>query len=292
MKVVVLSRRSSGVLFGTVLSFVFWSSFWGSLLLQCGDVEMNPGPGPPKQIQTRLSSSGVGGKAGTPPLSDPSLADLMEKLNGMDSRMNEKLDGVQSDMAAIKQQFGRLQGEVDGLKKEVESLRQENQELKDHNNTLWSKVEGLEKKSDDLEGRSKRHNLIFYGLDREQNETNASCESRLQELFLDKLDFHDELPMDRVHRLGNKSDSPLIARCTFYKDKVRILKAKNKLKGTNIFVTEDFPVSVREIRKKLNKIAKAKREEGKKVTMVYDHLLMDGEKFSLDEDGVSLVKMK
>ena len=140
MKVVVLSRRSSGVLFGTVLYFFFWSSFWGSLLLQCGDVEMNPGP--PKQIQTRLSSSGAGSKAGTPP-SDPSLADLMEKLNGMDSRMNEKLDGVQNDVAAIKQQFGRLQGEVDGLKREMESLRQENRELKDHNNALWSKVEGL-----------------------------------------------------------------------------------------------------------------------------------------------------
>ena len=107
------------------------------------------------------------------------------------------------------------------MKDEVADLRREN-------GALWNKVGCLEKKADDLEGRSKRNNLLFYGIDREEDETTESCEDRLRDIFTDKLELSGDIEFDRVHRISPKPNSPLIARCMFYKDKVKILKAEGK----------------------------------------------------------------
>ena len=71
-----------------------------------------------------------------------------------------------------------------------------------------------------------------------------------QELLTGKLEMHESPQFDRVHRPSAKPDSPIVARCTFYEDKETMMKAKTKLKGSNIFTSEDFSSRVCEIRGK------------------------------------------
>ena len=279
------------------------------LMLLIGGVEPNPGPGQGEgaaadggktadirhMMQTRSNSgttgsnsnSGGGSKSGSVPSHthpQPTLLDVMNKLTSMDNSMSTLVN----DVADIKGHFSAMQEEVNELRREVEDLKRENQELKDHREALWKSVDGLERKTDDLECRSKRNNLIFYGLEKRDNETTANCEERLNELFTDTLELSESVPFDRVHRLGDKPNAPLIARCTYYKDKAKILKAKNKLKGSNIFIGEDFSERMRTVRKKLTMIMKEKRSEGKQVSLVYDHLIIDGKKYILKEDGMGV----
>jgi hypothetical protein len=148
----------------------------------------------------------------------------------------------------------------------------------------------VENNVDDLEGRSRRQNLLFHGLKREEGETQESLELRLRDVFTDKMDIMDHIEFDRVHRLGNKVSAPVIARLTYYKDKIKLLRAKKKLMGSDIFIGEDFSRGVREIRKRLSQFLKAKKEAGQNVKMVFDHLVVEGEKFFLADDGESLVK--
>lgn len=68
------------------------------------------------------------------------------------------------------------------------------------------------------------------------------------------------------------------------------MKEKKILKGTNIFVGEDFSKAVRETRKKLQVIFKEKRSHNANVKMIHDHLLIDGKRFFLSADGESLVE--
>ena len=89
-----------------------------------------------------------------------------------------------------------------------------------------------------------------------------------------------------VHRLSSKPNSPVIARCAFFKDKVNILKDKRKLQGSNISIGEDFCARVRDIRRKLTPHLKAKRNEGCRVSMVFDHLLVDGKRFTVDDYNI------
>ena len=77
----------------------------------------------------------------------------------------------------------------------------------------------------------------------------------------------------------------------FFKDKVKILKAKRKLQGTNVFIAKDFSSRVRDVRRRLVPHLKKARSENKKCMMVFDHLIIDAKKFALD-DGDNLKEMR
>lgn len=118
--------------------------------------------------------------------------------------------------------MGKLQSKVDDLKDHVVHLEKENESLRLSNIKLTKSVQNLEKKTDELEGHSRRNNLIFHGLVREEGETSATCEERLRELFTDRLEIAEDIRLDRIHRLSTKPNAPLIARFTFYKDKTTV----------------------------------------------------------------------
>ena len=310
-KTLVVRSRATGVMFGLLLVYLYW----GSLIYQCGDLELNPGPGPgpapapgPKDNmrQTRLASAGAGGtasldktgnqpgSASTPTTSkvkEPTLSDVMQKLSMMSSSMDTKFEEVKKEVHDLREDYAALQGELRDMKTEVTELRQENRNLLQTNQDLTARLCNLERKADDLEGRSKRNNLIFYGMQKSTGETNADCEGMVKDLLTDKLELSEDIEFDRVHRLNSKSDSPVIARCAFYKQKLTILKAKRKLQGSGVFIGEDFSSRVREIRRKLTPHLKKAKKDGKNASMVFDHLFIDGRKFSLG-DGDNLIEMR
>ena len=125
----------------------------------------------------------------------------------------------------------------------------------------------------------------MHGMLRLPNETSDSCEGRLRDLLIDKLEMHDDVKFDRVHRINSRQDSPVIACCTFFKQKQAIMKARKMLKGTDIFINDDFTDRVRGIRKSLAPHLRKAREDGKRATLVFDHLLIDSKKFGLDGAG-------
>ena len=272
--------------------------FFFTLLLLCGDVEANPGPDHNKaaknsdgtNVHTRPATRQMTLSMATAPAPvELTLSDIMARLAMMDSTVCEKLDSVKEDVRTIKDKMEMLQSEIDGLKDHVRHLQTENDTLRLNNNDLIEKVQKLEKKTDDLEGRSRRNNLIFHGLEREADETSSSCEDRLREIFTDRLELAEDIMLDRVHRLSDKPNAPLIARFTLYKHKTSVLRAKQKLKGTNIFVSEDFSETVREVRKKLRTFIPELKTAGKRVKMVHDHLLVDGKKLFVSSDGQNLI---
>ncbi|KAL8580697.1 hypothetical protein ACOMHN_004738 [Nucella lapillus] len=76
----------------------------------------------------------------------------------------------------------------------------------------------------------------------------------------------------------------------FLKDKVSILKAKWKLKGSDLFIGEDFSLRVRTLRKKLVPHLKAAKDQKKRATMIYDHLLIDGKQYVLGDDDNGIIE--
>ncbi|KAK7101559.1 hypothetical protein V1264_019923 [Littorina saxatilis] len=151
----------------------------------------------------------------------------------------------------------------------------------------------MERKADDLENRSNRNNFILYGLERNEGETSEDCEGILQDLITDKLEMAGDIVFDRVHRLNGKADSPLIARCASYKvDKLQILRAKRKLHGSQISIGDDFSRRVREIRRNLVPRLKQARDEQKKATLTFDHLYIEGKKFTFDLQKNTVIEMR
>ena len=284
-----LRNRADGVMVGLLLFLLYF----GNLIHQCGDVELNPGP--PKldtMRQTRLSNvrgnsserqkgdSVAGASANA--AGEPTLRDVMGAL----SNMNSKFDDMKQEMKHISDLFCAMQEEMSELKQENVDLRSKCEELDNANTALADEVARQEKKLDDLENRSRRNNILIRGIGRSENETWQNCEEAVRELFTDQLELAEDVVFERVHRLNQKEDSPIIACCSLYKQKEEIMKARSKLADTGYSISDDHSFRVRDIRKKLYPHLKSAKEAGKKAKMVYDHLVIESKKYVLDGDNI------
>ena len=310
VKTLRLKTRFQGCLMGFVLTL----TFCGSLLMQAGDIESNPGPGRGGSsggvgarggatVQTRLSqsvtgspdraSSGVGGEGSIMNEMKRLFAEfstqqqqqhqmstdkVLTKMNELETKINQKFDAVNTEIEHLQTEMSVLQEENDGLRTAYDELAQ--------------RVVTLEQRADDQESRSKRNNLLFFGIKRDENETTQASENKVKDILRQNLELTDNIEFDRAHRVGTKSEAPIIVKCTFYKDKLKILRNKNKLEGTQMYVKEDFPANVRHIRKILGALTKTHRDRGERVKVVYDHVYIDNKKYVLNENQDGLIETR
>ena len=95
------------------------------------------------------------------------------------------------------------------------------------------------------------------------------CETKIKNIFQEKLEIHDDIIIERAHRTKGKTTKNNTATRTFviklanYKDKSMILRNVHKLKGSDIFINEDFSKQTTDLRKELWKEVKQLRSEGK-----------------------------
>lgn len=128
----------------------------------------------------------------------------------------------------------------------------------------------------ELEDRSRRDNLIFYGIPDNSSETWAESEGHIRDICSRFLEF--ELPegaISRAHRLGSFAASktrPIITKFWSFKTKDHILSLKNKLKNTDFSLSEDFCQATRHCRKKLIEFGKA---NGQSFSLRYNKLVMN-----------------
>lgn len=164
--------------------------------------------------------------------------------------------------------------------------------LKQELNSVKSIVEQLTAKNDDLENRSRRNNVIFHGISKEPEETNASLLSKVSQLITDELEM--ECPrIERCHRLGKGSEGrppPTIIKLLNFNDKIAIMKSARNIEDPNVRVTEDFTARVHIIRKKLWEATKSFRDAGTNVRIIYDHVFIDNVRHDWDNASNCLIR--
>ena len=74
----------------------------------------------------------------------------------------------------------------------------------------------------------------------------------------------------------NKRRDQGVRACATGCDKAHVRKSKQKLRGSNVFIGEDFSLRERETRRKLTPHLNTAKDDGKGVTMVFDHLVIEG----------------
>ena len=103
------------------------------------------------------------------------------------------------------------------------------------------------------------------GLKEYDGENEIELEKRVKDLVKKKLHIDDDIEMDRIHRTGAKRENhprTVIFRVLRYKDKMKILKEGRKLKGTNIWINEDYSRKTVEMRKVLLQQIKTRAANG------------------------------
>nr|XP_037287721.1 uncharacterized protein LOC119180694 [Rhipicephalus microplus] len=99
----------------------------------------------------------------------------------------------------------------------------------------------------------------------------------------------------RMHRIGRKTQNrerPVILKLYNFSEKMLVLRNCGKLKGTAISISEDFSARVQDLRKKLWQSAKEDRDNGAKVTLVFDKLKIDDDLYKWNEAKNARVSLR
>ena len=182
---------------------------------------------------------------------------IISKLNDLTTRVSEQ----DETLTAVTMQ-------VTDLEKQIKSLEAD----KAH---LISKV-------DDIENRSRRNNLVFYGVPEAEQ---SSCVETVKDIFAFVGLNPDEIPIERCHRTPtfrrNDQEKPRMIHVAFQtfsqKEMVRkecIKKFKtSQFMGKKVFVDDDFSDRIRRLRREKMDTFKRLKAENKRPFFVYPAII-------------------
>ena len=176
---------------------------------------------------------------------------------------------------------------IDGLSRKVDELQDSlqftelevNKNMKKIDENCMNEVKSIKQKLRDLEDRARRNNLRIDGIVENAKESWEDTEEKLQNMFSTKLGL-DSIVIERAHRASptkkqKEKNEPrtIVMKLLNFKDKVNILKNARKLKGTGIYINEDFSKETTDIRKKLWDDVIKLRNQGKYAILQYDRII-------------------
>ena len=191
--------------------------------------------------------------------------EIKEGNNSKIEMMKEMLGTKDELISSLSVRIGKLEADIESLKKSQNFVTKETTEVKNTLEKAFSnngrKFKELEDKTQDLEDRSRRNNLVIFGVPEETNTTTTEdCDKLICDLLrkhkvIDPEEAHAGL-LERAHILGKKNPEqskprPIIVLCGSFKDKQYILYNSNKLKGTPYFIAEDYSKATLAIRREL-----------------------------------------
>ena len=178
----------------------------------------------------------------------------------------ERLDGLAREINSIKEslefQQAKVDKEVSELKKDMITLQHQLHEVILQDSSESIKL--LQEKIDDMEDRSRRNNIRVDGIPDVKSESWEESEQKVKNLLKDQMGI--DVHIEHAHRTGmfNKSvKRTIVCRLYDYKQKEYIVRNARKLKGTNVFINEDFCKNTVQIRKESWEIVKRNRDTGK-----------------------------
>lgn len=144
---------------------------------------------------------------------------------------------------------------------------------------LGADISTIVQKYDYLENQSRRNNILIDGVPDNKQENWSQCEQKVREILKDKLKLDPlKIEIEHAHRNGKFQEDgrprPIVTKLLRYKDKEVIMQRAKYLKGSNIFINEDFSEAVRQKRKDLLPEMRAARERGNVAFLRFDRLIV------------------
>lgn len=194
---------------------------------------------------------------------------------------NKRIDDLIKQIYDFKMSLEMTQKEVDDYKASTSTLTKNCNEIRSDLDTICKSLLAYSDKTEYLDGQSKPNNIIIDGIKESGNENMTESEGKVRQLLSEKLQLdHLKIELDMVHRAGKsvpgkpERPRPILVRFLRFKDKLAVLDRAKKLKGSGIYINEDFPEAVRQKRKELLPALRAARQRGDIAYLKYDKLII------------------
>ena len=213
------------------------------------------------------------------------LDGIKKSITSMKGDFCTELNSIKSSVDTMKQDISNL---TKDLQDKINKLESENTQLKNYQCQSDAKLSELTERVVSMECHMRRDNLKFLNI-KTQNPggKKEDCEELILHLCRDMKVPLDSKAIVRAHRTGpvDKESQAIIVKFQHFKDKLRILRAKNSFREIGVLVVEDFPVEVLEKRKTFSPILKAAYDSNGKyrARLVVDKLLLNGKMYTTDD---------
>lgn len=156
---------------------------------------------------------------------------------------------------------------MEAINDKMESIMQENKNLK-------TQITKLEQKLDQMEINKRKKNLVFFGVE-EKGKREFELVDYIKEIIVDAGLHLDSQEISNVYRIGAKTNKnrPVVVTLTTIWKKHLILKNKSNL-PPGIYIKEDYPKHILEIRKQLQPKVEEERKKGNFAFIKHDKLIV------------------
>lgn len=192
---------------------------------------------------------------------------------------NKRLDSVIRDVQELKTSLEFTQTKFEEEKMGCTEIEAKIRAFETNITTSKQELDAMFNKLDYIENQSRRTNILIDGIADEKGENWCESEKKVREMFSKNLGL-DGIHMDieRAQRLGQFQERgrprKIVVKLLRIKGRELILSSAKKLKGTRIYINEDFSEAVQHRRKELWPKVKAARERGDKASLKYDKLII------------------
>ena len=236
-----------------------------------------------------------------PLCSDPDFQTVKRKRNNtghseerqlgtfFSSSIDQKLNLIYDEMRGMREGQEKMNRGMLHFEQSIRCVNNKLDEVIDVTNRNSNVLRTLAYKSIDLEARSRRNNLLFWGLSENYNE---NCFSVIREFIKHQLGLDaDNMYLARAHRLGPRRvgqrnpKRPIIVNFRDYCDTNIIMNHANRLRNTPFSIGYDLPKEIKEARKRLwEEVKRIKRTSPDvKFQILYPAKLLVGGKIVIDE---------
>lgn len=197
------------------------------------------------------------------------IGDIYSLLKEVKGDLTEKIEIVDREIKSIS---SVLNYEITDAKRKIKKLEEENLYLRNSLETL--------------ERKNKNNNLVFYGVQNKNEETDTD----LIDSIVDLIEHHLHVKLDtsdinNIFRLGKHKEHtrPILVSFISYLKKKEILKNCKLLKGTKIYICEDLLQTELEERKILLQFRKEASKQNHEVKLRGNKLIISGREYTASD---------
>ncbi|XP_063369379.1 uncharacterized protein LOC134657745 [Cydia amplana] len=205
------------------------------------------------------------------------MDELQKLIREMQSDLNNKFASIETQVSQIPELEEKISSSIKThMDEKFENL---NGDL----GNIHSQIKEQEKRLDLLERNAIQRNLVFFGVE-ESEKSYFHLQNNIIDIVNNKMKVSIlELEVQAVRRMGKKGDRPRPISVTFSTlgKKIKILQTKKELKGSNIYIKEEFPAKIL----KVEELEKKRQEEinkGNTAFIKYDKLVVKEKKAGLN----------
>lgn len=184
-------------------------------------------------------------------------------------------------MERIEKMFQQIEMNMKQMNDKFDAFTLEMNQMKDENKKLKEKVAQQEGRITYLERETRKNNIIIKGVVDEENENTNKTEEKVANI-IQKIgtDINVKEDLEQTRRIGKyikDKKRPILVKVIRGNKKVQILQNARKLKGTDIWIDEDYTKEVVEERKMLIPHMKEARNKGHRAQLKYNKLIINDE---------------